>query len=57
MKKTAVEMVSYQADEMAGCGYWQGVLAARWAEVAIEERQDDQAVAIYWQLRQQLGMR
>jgi|GEM_PF-7035380 hypothetical protein len=56
MKKVALDSVERQGEEMAAAGYFEGVLAARWAEIAIEQQQDDQSVKIYWQLRQLLGM-
>jgi hypothetical protein len=56
MKKWALESAEWRGNEMAAVGYFEGVLLARWAEIAIEEQQDDQSVKIYWQLRQLLGM-
>jgi hypothetical protein len=56
MKKIALEAAKDQADALAAVGYFAGVLATMWAEIAIEEAQDDQAVKFFWMMKKNLGM-
>lgn len=54
MKNQILEMVENTGDTMSALGFFPGVLAARWTEIAIEQAQDNQAFKIYWMMRQNL---
>ena len=55
MRSTVIDAITSTGDTMAAAGYWDGVLAARWAEIAVEQAQETEAMRLYWQLRRMLG--
>jgi hypothetical protein len=51
MKNQVLEVVEATGEKMAAIGYFPGVLAVRWAEIAIEQAQDTAAMGIFWSMR------
>ena len=51
MKNQVLEVVEATGNKMAEIGYFPGVLASFWAEVAIEQAQDTAAMGIYFEMR------
>jgi hypothetical protein len=54
MKNTVLEITVSTGDEMARIGFFPGVLATLWGEIAIEQAQDTEAARLYWMMRQNL---
>lgn len=55
LKGTIETMILNINEEMAGCGYFEGVLKTMWAEMALETVNEKQAVNVYWNMRNRIG--
>lgn len=55
LKGTIETMIQNTSDEMAGCGYFEGVLKTMWAEMALETVNEKQAAQVYWNMRNRIG--
>lgn len=55
LKGTIETMIQNTSSEMAGCGYFEGVLKTMWAEMALEMATEKQAAQVYWNMRSRIG--